>query len=344
MNDLAGTSHPDGGGLRCNPPRVSVLLSCYNADEFLAEAVESILAQTFDDFELIIIDDGSHDRTAAIIKHFTDSRIRFYQQKNQGLAASLNRAIGLARGEYIARMDADDISLPERLGKQVAFLDSHPECGLVGCWASIWEGERDSGRAHTHPSDSAQLKFELLFDNPFVHSSMMIRKDVFARVGNYATDSDQQPQDYQLWSRVMRHFDVANIPEILQVYREVPKSISRTRKERLVDLVMSISRENLAWVSGRSISDPTVRGTAALMQWQCPDQSSTPSLRQIAGLLYGAAEKLGGPSDESRKALRKKAGARVESILDHYCHCRYGGILGRIIYKFNLTFPSILIG
>ena len=111
------------------------------------------------------------------MRRFTDPRIRFLTQTNRGLAATLNRGIQHAQARYIARQDQDDVSWPKRIGKQVAFLDAHPDCALVGTWAQIWKGRTPTERIHAHPSENAQLKFELLLNNPFVHSSAMIRKE-----------------------------------------------------------------------------------------------------------------------------------------------------------------------
>ena len=209
-------------------PLVSVIFPVYNGAAYLREAIESILAQTYSNFELIIINDGSKDDSAMIIEQFRDPRIRFYSQVNQGLAATLNRAIGLTQGEYVARQDQDDISLPQRFEKQVAFLQTHPDHGMVGTWAEIWEGDKKTPRMHKHPAETAALKFALLFDNQFVHSSMMICRKVFDKVGLYSIDKTRQPpEDYELWSRVVREFEVANIPEPLVVYREMPGSMSR---------------------------------------------------------------------------------------------------------------------
>src|SRR4051812_15533497 len=118
-------------------PKISVLLPVYNAEPYLKEAIDSVLQQTFADFELIIINDGSKDRSADIIKSYTDKRILFIDQENIGLSATLNKGIALARGEYIARQDNDDISRPERFRKQVTYLDAHPRTMLLGTAAEI---------------------------------------------------------------------------------------------------------------------------------------------------------------------------------------------------------------
>src|SRR5437867_4347597 len=143
-------------------PSISVVLPVYNCPHYVGEAIDSILAQSYADFELIVINDGSTDETPRVLERVRDSRVRLYAQENRGLAATLNRGIELARGRYIARQDQDDASLPERLEKQVAFLDAHPNCALVGTWAQIWKERAPTARAHRHAGDDATLKFELL--------------------------------------------------------------------------------------------------------------------------------------------------------------------------------------
>ncbi len=209
-------------------PLVSVVLAVRDGAAELPIAVDTILAQTLGDFELIAVNDGSSDGTAAILDGLRDPRVRVIHQQNMGLAAALNRGIAAARGRYVARQDHDDWARPTRLEKQVAFLGANPDCALVGTRAEIWMQGRKTRRAHDHPTDNAALQFELLFDNPFVHSSVMLRKSAVDAVGGYATDrSRQPPEDYELWSRLARRYKVANLPERLTVFREMPRSLSR---------------------------------------------------------------------------------------------------------------------
>jgi len=119
-------------------PVISVLLPIYNGAPYLVEAIDSVLNQTWKDFELIVINDGSTDDSAAIVHGYDDPRIRYYEHENIGLAATLNRGIDLAVGEFIARQDQDDISKPERFARQIVYLTAHPECVLIGTWAEIW--------------------------------------------------------------------------------------------------------------------------------------------------------------------------------------------------------------
>lgn len=225
---------------------VSVVVPIYRGERTLSQALDSVLAQGIDDLEVIVLDDGSPDSSWRIANEIPDSRLVLVQHPNRGLAATLNRGISLAQGRYMARQDQDDLVLPGRLLKQVAFLDSHPDVAMVGTWAQIYSGDMPTERYHRHPCSSEALRLELLFDNPFVHSSIMIRADVLREVGGYCEDKSRQPpEDYELWSRVARRHSVANIPEVLTVYREMPGSMSRTGDMPFLTNIIRISSENL---------------------------------------------------------------------------------------------------
>jgi glycosyltransferase involved in cell wall biosynthesis len=209
-------------------PIVSVILPVYNAELYLREAIDSILNQTFRDFELIIINDGSTDGSKAIIESYGDERIIFADQENAGLAASLNKGISMARGKYIARQDNDDVSLHTRLHEQVKYLEDHPAVSLLGSHALIIdENGRSTGRLLQPPTASYQVKFYLLFGNPFAHSSVLLRRSVLESSGLYSQDTSYF-EDHNLWSRIARIADVANLPKPLIKYREVPSSMSRS--------------------------------------------------------------------------------------------------------------------
>jgi hypothetical protein len=228
-------------------PTVSVVLSVRNGGSDLPKALETILNQSFSDFELVAINNGSTDGTRDFLDQVVDSRVRVYHQEDKGLAAALNRGISLARGRYIARQDHDDWALPTRIAQQVAFLDAHPDHALVGTRAEIWIGDTSTGRFHDHPTEDADLRFALLFNNYFVHSSVMMRKAALDEVGGYTTDRARQPpEDYELWSRIARRFRVANLPERLTIYREVPTSMSRDGIDPFKEKLVLISAENLA--------------------------------------------------------------------------------------------------
>lgn len=184
-------------------PRVTVLMSVYNGDRYLLESIESILNQTFRDFELLIINDGSTDKTREIILSLNDPRIRLVDnEQNIGLTQSLNKGLRLAKGDFVARQDADDLSVPERLQQQVDFLDQHPEVALLGTWHQEVDVNGNPTGVWDLPSSWIDLRWAILFYTPFVHSSIMMRKDlVLSKVGFY-NEVLSYSQDYELWSRI----------------------------------------------------------------------------------------------------------------------------------------------
>jgi len=203
-----------------NNPQVSVLMPVYNGEKYLREAIDSILNQTFTNFEFIIINDASADNSRAIIENCNDERIRLLNNdQNQGLPYCLNRGLDAARGEYIARMDADDISLPERLEKQIAFMEEHNEIGLCGTWIKYF-GEKDLVLAF--PSDDATIRCKLLFENNIAHPSVVVRRSLLVDNNLFYNPAFKFAEDYDLWSRCGRHFHLANLGEILLLYRLHP--------------------------------------------------------------------------------------------------------------------------
>lgn len=209
--------------------RVSVVMSVYNEERYVADAIDSILQQTFRDFEFVIIDDGSVDHTPMVLKSYHDPRLKVYHQANQGQSSALNQGIRLASGSYIARMDADDISLPQRLEREVHFLDAHPEIGLVGTWCVKVDARTGQQRLQSLPEEDAVIRKFLTVDNPFIHSSVMIRKSVLDMVGLY--DERFIWQDYELWVRIAKHHRMTNISEPLIIRRKHPASITWTAKK-----------------------------------------------------------------------------------------------------------------
>jgi hypothetical protein len=256
-------------------PPVSVVLSVRNGGRDLPQALGTILNQSFTDFELIAINNGSTDGTRVYLNSIADPRVRVFHQEDKGLAAALNRGISLARGRYIARQDHDDLADPTRIAKQVAFLDANPEHGMVGTRATIWVGDKPTDRFHDHPTEDADVRFSLLFNNYFVHSSVMIRKAALDEVGVYTTDrSRQPPEDYELWSRIARRFRVANLPERLTVYRELPTSMSREGVDPFKEKVILISAENLAAASSGVPKPEAIHFDIASLTHNAPEKLS----------------------------------------------------------------------
>jgi glycosyltransferase involved in cell wall biosynthesis len=203
-------------------PMVSVIMAAYNSADHLQDAVDSILSQTFGDFEFVIVNDGSTDRTREILDLCaeTDSRITVIHQENRGLPASLNRAISGATGKYLARMDADDISLPERLEKQVEFMESHPEVGLCGT-ACRMIGDADGVSWTTTSPD--EIRSRLLFWPCLVHPTVMMRRELVADNGLQYDTEFKEAEDYELWTRVADFCKLANLPEVYLLYRVTSK-------------------------------------------------------------------------------------------------------------------------
>ena len=273
-------------------PAVSVVLSVRNGGADLPQALDTILKQSFSDFELIAINNGSTDGTREFLDQIGDSRVRVFHQDDKGLAAALNRGISLARGHYIARQDHDDLADRSRIAKQVEFLDTHPDHALVGTRAEIWVGDKPSGRFLDHPTNDAELRFGLLFNNYFVHSSIMMRKAALDEVGVYTTDrSRQPPEDYELWSRIARRFRVANLPERLTVYREVATSMSREGIDPFKEKLILISAENLAAASSGLPKPETVHFDTASLVHGVPEKlSKTADIEAMCGVITEAGK------------------------------------------------------
>ncbi len=212
-------------------PKISVIMSVYNGEQYLADAVDSILNQTFKDFEFIIVNDGSTDRTKEILEGFEDERIMVINQDNMGISKSKNRAIELSKGEYIAIIDADDISLPQRLEKQVNFLDKHKDIGLVGTAANSID--EDGSILCTIPiiEDNETIQETLLRKNCFVHSSVMFRREAFEKVGGYRSEF-KSALDYDLLLRIAERYKVYNLKEILCKYRFNPDGVTFNKREQ----------------------------------------------------------------------------------------------------------------
>lgn len=214
-----------------NAPRVTVLMPVYNGERYIEEAIQSILAQTLTDFELLIVEDGSTDRSPALIAGFEDARIRVIANPgNCGLVASLNTGLNQALGTYVARMDCDDVSFPERLARQVAYLDAHPEVGLCGSW---FERHREGVVERVRPAtDDADIRFWLLFKTVFLHSSVMLRRALFVARGLRYTDAHPHAEDYALWVQASRFMRLANVPDYLVAYRCHPDNTSSRHPAR----------------------------------------------------------------------------------------------------------------
>jgi glycosyltransferase involved in cell wall biosynthesis len=209
-------------------PKISVIMPVYNGERYLKEALESILNQTFTDFELIIINDGSTDASEKTIKSFTDKRIVYLDNgKNLGLAASFNAGIDAARGAYIARMDSDDVSVPERFEKQVSYLERKPHVGIMGSSIIIINELGHKIATHLRPKTHKEIKFSSLFSSPMYHPTVMGRAEIFK--SHHYNETFSNSEDYELWSRLLFNSNVrfANFKTPLLKYRVYPQSFTQ---------------------------------------------------------------------------------------------------------------------
>ncbi|MBC5825384.1 MAG: glycosyltransferase family 2 protein [Candidatus Eremiobacteraeota bacterium] len=212
-------------------PLVSVVMPAYNCQSHLGEAISSMLGQTLTDFEFIIIDDGSTDGTPAALERHRrrDARISVVSQNHGGLGAALLVGCKLARGDFIARMDADDVSMPERLAQQVAFFEAHPEVGLCGTWAKT-VGD-DPGHEWRYPTDPDVLRCRLIFGVAHIHPTLMMRRSLMIRAGLTYDPAYTYAEDYDLYARCAGQVSFANIPRVLLLYRTHPQQAGRRYAE-----------------------------------------------------------------------------------------------------------------
>ncbi|HNX82285.1 MAG TPA: glycosyltransferase [Candidatus Omnitrophota bacterium] len=228
-------------------PVCTVIMPVYNARAYVGDAIGSILKQTFSDFEFLIFDDCSQDGTIEIIKSFHDARINFFQSKqHQGYLPYLNEGLRLAKGSYIARMDADDVSFPKRLRTQVDFMNSHPNIAAVGTW--VMRKEQNKRFLIRKKTDPDIVRCELLFNNPLVHSSAMVRTACIRRHKIAYDEHFYTAEDYKMWLDISRVADLANIPRILLMYRTHPAqtgNVSMQKQRGMCKNIVAIQLERL---------------------------------------------------------------------------------------------------
>lgn len=220
---------------------VSVIMSVYNGEKYLVDAIDSILNQTFTDLEFIIVNDGSTDRSSEILsqKAFEDARILVLDnESNLGLTKSLNRALDKSVGKFIARQDADDVSDSSRLKRQLSVLSDNPEIGLVGTSVQIIDENGLVGRIYPALVHDTDIRWQMLFRNVFKHSSIVVRSEIINSHGIRYNEQLVYAQDYELWSRVLLYCKATNIDEPLVKYRVHGKQISTIfiqKQQKLAD-------------------------------------------------------------------------------------------------------------
>jgi len=240
-------------------PLVSVVISCYNCEKYVELAVQSIIDQTYTNLEILITDDCSQDNTYNLLKQLAekDNRIiLFKNESNLKLAKNLNNMIAVAKGKYIARMDADDISLPDRIEKQIMWMETHPDYGICGTNAwYITESGRKVRKSHL-PTDNEEINRAKYYKSPFFHPSVIMLRDIAV---TYKYNEDYfLSQDYELWLRILREHKGYNLKETLLLYR-LPTSISKSKRDERNELHVKIFEENLT-SQNTSLSEKYVYG------------------------------------------------------------------------------------
>lgn len=238
-------------------PRVTVLMPVYNAGRLVADAVNSILRGHFRDLELLAINDGSTDESDAILRSIDDPRLRIVNNpENLGVVATLNRGLEMAEGALIARMDADDISLPDRLDRQVAFMDANTDVGICGMWAMAF-GAGTQERKVRAPSSASEIHVQLFGYNALCHPTVMFRQEALVRHSLRFSSEARHAEDLDLWMRAAEHFPLANIPRVGLRYRvhadqvtrryaaEQHQTLSRLRRRQLSLLLPGSSEQDV---------------------------------------------------------------------------------------------------
>lgn len=224
-------------------PGVSVVMSVFNGEAHVATAVESILNQSYRDFEFIIVDDGCTDSTPEVLRSFKDPRITMVTQSNRGLAVALNKGIAKSKGRYIARMDSDDIAVHTRLETQYRFLEDNPGIGLVGTWIRIVDDKGNVLRQTKEPVGSSEIRKGMATYNCFNHGTVMFRRSIFDKAGGYSTTFPESVpvEDYALWLRMLKYCEGANIPEYLYLWRQHAASTSSTQRQKQAEQFFLVS-------------------------------------------------------------------------------------------------------
>jgi len=222
-------------------PMISVVMPVYNAEKYLNEAIESILTQTYDDFEFIILNDGSTDRSEEIILSYNDARIVYIKNEtNLQIVKTLNKGVAVAKGKYIARMDADDISLPQRFEKQIQCMEGNPHIAICGTHIQIFGDKRYT---LSYPLNDMEIKAKLLFNTALGHATILAKTEIFQK---FQYDEEyNKSEDYELWTRLLLEYQASNIPELLYEYRYHATQTCTIHKKKQDNMACSIREKYL---------------------------------------------------------------------------------------------------
>ena len=276
-------------------PKVTVLMAVYNGELFLRAAIDSVLSQTFTDFEFIIYDDASTDSTPEILRSTQDARLRVIRNpENVGQRVSAQRGLQIACGEYIARLDADDLCRRTRLEKKVAYLDAHPEIAVVGSACEFVDKDGRVLKASYPPSQPLLVEWHTHFTNVILNSTVLYRREAVTAIGGYRPEAFAE--DYDLWSRMLRaKAGLAQLDEVLAQIRQHERQVSRVTRERMVSSAVGIVCENIQSLLGYAVD------------------------RDVAACLYGAPLSEPVPPEMLSKSIRV-----LDESLKVFTHRRAG--------------------
>jgi len=237
-------------------PSVTVVLPVLNGERWITECLRSLRCQTFQDFEILVIDDGCTDNTIAIVRGMDLTSLRIIQGPQQGLGAALACGVSLAQSPYVARQDADDLSHPRRLEIQMAYMTAHPDCVIVGSWAHLIDEQGSKIKMLKLPEKNRSIKLAMNIYSPFVHPSVLLRRDAILRAGNYRTCATALlAEDYDLWSRMASLGDLHNIQQPLVSYRKNPAGMTSTQGRALSRSACTIAIRNSEATLGKKLND-----------------------------------------------------------------------------------------
>jgi glycosyltransferase involved in cell wall biosynthesis len=300
------------------PPLVSVIMPVYNGEKHLRIAVESILAQTYWHFELVAVDDGSTDHSIDILREFKslDERVVIHQHpKNMGVVAALNTGIEGSQGVYIARMDADDISMPDRLEKQVAFLDSHAEIGLVGSCGEMVKTDGAHLLFISMPTSPALILWSFCFFDPILHPSVCMRRPLVEKAGGYrnmlSDDAKGFPEDYDLWVRMIRLSGFSNLPESLVKLRRHTANLTESHLKTILKFSADTGHHHIEYLLGHEVPSDVVK-----VFWKTEhNKSSIPEAVSLLDELVRTFMKNQPLSVKEQKAVKADAAWRLIKLI-----------------------------
>jgi hypothetical protein len=296
-------------------PRISVVLPVYNGEAHLEEAITSVLDQSLGDFEFIIVDDGSSDGTASILERYErkDPRIRVLEQDNSGLISALNRGCRLASAKYIARMDADDVCLPQRFARQWEYLEEHPQVGIVGTWI---RNIKDGAAANDWrpPTRSKVLQWTHFFGVCVSHPTVLMRRELLERLEFYRPGA-MHVEDVDLWLRASAITEFGNVPEVLLKYRALQGSVTHAHRQFAAE---SHVRLLTPFIGDFLQMTPAMEAVAGLRQTRVgPPPDSLPQIQLTADLIVKLYERFSRKhllAAEDRCQISWDAAKRVASL------------------------------